>query len=105
MATPLRGRAHLRGAPISAGVHISGVCMSPWACELEAGGLLRRSPDPDARGTLLSLTEDGEEVVGLLRRRLAELLGRRLVGWSAPEAEAFVAGLERFVWELRDELG
>ncbi|WP_041939368.1 MULTISPECIES: MarR family winged helix-turn-helix transcriptional regulator [Frankia] len=78
---------------------------SRYASRLEAGGLLRRSPDPDARGTLLSLTEDGEEVVGLLRRRLAELLGRRLVGWSAPEAEAFVAGLERFVWELRDELG
>ncbi|MCM3922143.1 hypothetical protein ND748_10795 [Frankia sp. AiPs1] len=63
----------------------------------------RRQPDPAGRGTLLSLTEGGAKVVGLLRRRLADALGRRLVGWPAAEAEAFVTGLERFVWELREQ--
>jgi DNA-binding MarR family transcriptional regulator len=66
---------------------------------------VRRDPDPrDARGTLLSLTEDGEKVVGLLRQRLATLLGQRLAGWPPEQAGAFVAGLDRFVRELRDAL-
>ncbi len=76
---------------------------SRYASRLEAGGLLRREPDPqDARGVLLSLTAQGEKVVAVLRGRLADLLGARLGGWPLAEAADFVAGLERFVRELRD---
>ncbi|CAO5258892.1 putative MarR-family transcriptional regulator [Frankia sp. AgKG'84/4] len=77
---------------------------SRYASRLEAGGLLRRAPDPqDARGVLLSLTAEGEKVVAVLRGRLAELLAARLGGWPPAQAADFVAGLERFVRELRDE--
>ncbi|MCK9893972.1 MarR family transcriptional regulator [Frankia sp. AgB32] len=76
---------------------------SRYASRLEAGGLLRRAPDPDdARGVLLSLTAEGEKVVAVLRARLADLLGARLAGWPPAEATAFVGGLDRFVRELRD---
>ena len=70
---------------------------------LEALGLLRRSPDPgDARATLLTLTEEGESVVGELRERLAEIFQRRLDQWPPEQADAFVTGLERFVREYLD---
>ncbi|CAO5146400.1 Transcriptional regulator, MarR family [Frankia sp. AiPs1] len=75
---------------------------SRYASRLETGGLLRRVPDPaDVRGTLLCLTDDGEKIVALLRGRLADLLGLRLAGWPEDDARSFVAGLERFVTELR----
>ncbi|HEY4459009.1 MAG TPA: MarR family transcriptional regulator [Pseudonocardiaceae bacterium] len=67
---------------------------------LEALGLLSRSPDPDdARATLLTLTEEGERIVARLRERLAAIFQRRLDSWPAEQADAFVAGLERFVRE------
>lgn len=67
---------------------------------LEALGLLSRSPDPDdARATLLTLTEQGERIVARLRERLAAIFQRRLDSWPPEQADAFVAGLERFVRE------
>lgn len=71
---------------------------------LEALGLLRRSPDlDDARATLLTLTEQGERIVGRLRERLAAIFQRRLDSWPPEQADAFVAGLERFVRESLSE--
>ncbi|HEX3784840.1 MAG TPA: MarR family transcriptional regulator [Pseudonocardiaceae bacterium] len=70
---------------------------------LEALGLLRRSPDPaDARATLLTLTEDGTALVARLRDRLAGIFQQRLERWPADQADAFVAGMERFVAEYLD---
>lgn len=67
---------------------------------LESLGLLSRSPDPDdARATLLTLTGEGEAIVARLRERLATIFQRRLDRWTPEEADAFVAGLERFVHE------
>ncbi|WP_018680151.1 MarR family winged helix-turn-helix transcriptional regulator [Actinokineospora enzanensis] len=80
------------------GLDRSGV--SRHATRLEEGGLLARTPDPDdARGTLLTLTEEGERVVALLRTRLARLFDDWLADWPPDEAAAFVTGLERFVGE------
>ncbi|HEX4831566.1 MAG TPA: MarR family transcriptional regulator [Trebonia sp.] len=80
------------------GLDRSGV--SRHASRLEQGGLLARVPDPgDARGTLLTLTEDGEQVVAVLRERLAAIFARQLASWPPDEALGFVAGLERFVRE------
>lgn len=71
---------------------------------LEALGLLRRSPDlDDARATLLTLTEQGERIVARLRERLAAIFQRRLDSWPPEQADAFVAGLERFVRESLSE--
>lgn len=82
------------------GLDRSGI--SRHAARLAEGGLIDRRPDPDdARGTLLTLTEDGEKTVALLRQRLAVALDRRLEGWTADEARGFVTSLERFVREQR----
>jgi MarR family transcriptional regulator, lower aerobic nicotinate degradation pathway regulator len=71
---------------------------------LEALGLLRRSPAPaDARATLLALTDEGRALVADLRERLADIFQRRLDRWPAEQADAFVAGLERFVREYLDD--
>lgn len=85
------------------GLDRSGV--SRHATRLVDGGLLLRRPDPDdARGTLLALTPDGEQVVAELRRRLVADLDRRLADWPAGAAPAFVAGLERFVESCRADM-
>ncbi len=82
------------------GLDRSGV--SRHASRLVDGGLLSRHPDPDdARGTLLALTSDGEAVVAELRRRLIAEFERRLSTWPAAQARGFIAGLERFVRESR----
>jgi DNA-binding MarR family transcriptional regulator len=95
-----RGPATAGRLAFEIGMDRSGV--SRHATRLETGGLLFRRPDPDdARGTLLTLTDDGREVVALLRRRLRAILAGRLGSWPRSEAEVFVAGLERFVREQR----
>ncbi|PYC87426.1 MarR family transcriptional regulator [Streptomyces tateyamensis] len=68
------------------------------ATHLETAGLLRREPDPaDRRATLLLLTDEGTAVVAELRRRLATLIADSLHDWPPTEAQAFAAGLTRFV--------
>ena len=68
------------------------------ASRLEAAGLVRREPDPaDRRATLLTLTDEGEDTVETLRRRLADHITAGLAAWPAAEATAFAAHLCRFV--------
>ncbi|OKK17218.1 MarR family transcriptional regulator [Streptomyces sp. CB00455] len=68
------------------------------ASRLEAAGLVRREPDPsDKRATLLTLTDEGERTVEVLRRRLADHITAVLSSWPPAEAAAFAAHLRRFV--------
>jgi DNA-binding MarR family transcriptional regulator len=70
------------------------------ATQLETAGLLRREPDPaDRRATLLLLTAEGTAAVTELRRRLAALIEDSVRDWPPAQAQAFAAGLSRFVAE------
>jgi DNA-binding MarR family transcriptional regulator len=78
------------------GIDRSGVTRR--ASTLEAAGLVRREPDPaDRRATLLALTEEGERIVEVLRRRLSDRITDSLAAWPADEAAAFAGQLRRFV--------
>jgi len=71
---------------------------SRHADRLVKAGLLRREPDPsDGRGTLLVLTETGEETVAALRGALARHLDARTASWPPGLAEAVIDGLHRLV--------
>lgn len=75
---------------------------SRHASRLQELGLISREPDPaDARATLLVLTDRGTAAIARLRASLAAVLGRQLRDWPPGEAEAFVAGLERFIGETQ----
>jgi DNA-binding MarR family transcriptional regulator len=85
--------AELAGA---IGLDRSGV--SRRSSRLEEGGLLIRVSDPDdARATLLVLSENGKSAVSTMRRRLVDLIDASMEPWPEGQAEAFAAGLQRFV--------
>ncbi len=78
------------------GIDRSGVTRR--ATRLETAGLVRREPDPaDRRATLLTLTDEGERTVAILRRRLSDHITTSLASWPADEATAFARQLHRFV--------
>ncbi|WP_326847565.1 MarR family winged helix-turn-helix transcriptional regulator [Streptomyces kaniharaensis] len=78
------------------GLDRSGV--SRRATRLENAGLLRRESDPtDQRATLLTLSEDGEQAVAVMRRRLSDSIEQTLAGWPAEQARIFAHGLTRFI--------
>lgn len=63
---------------------------------LEAKGLVRRSPsEEDARVSLVSLTEDGEALVDVLKEAVAETIGEILAPLSVSEATALKTILAR----------
>ena len=65
----------------SLGVDISTV--SRRVRDLERAGLVRRSGDPaDQRAFRLSLTAEGEDILGRVRRTRQEAMRRLLAGWS-----------------------
>ncbi|MFI9269157.1 MarR family winged helix-turn-helix transcriptional regulator [Kitasatospora sp. NPDC052896] len=70
------------------------------ASRLEEAGLVRREPDPaDRRASLLILTDEGERVVDVTRRRLAAHIDASLSAWPPAEARSFARQLHRFVTE------
>ncbi|ASU85586.1 MarR family transcriptional regulator [Nocardiopsis gilva YIM 90087] len=88
----------ITAARLAAEVGIDRSVASRYASRLEEHGLIRRGRDKhDRRAVLLTLTPRGQEIVGLMRGRLVALLDERLAAWPPDQAEAFVAGLERFV--------
>ncbi len=86
---------------LAAAIGLDRTATTRYASRLEAAGLLRRVPDArDGRATTLELTARGEAAVAAARRALAALFEDVLADWGEPEAERFVAGLERFVTAL-----
>jgi len=68
------------------------------ASRLEAAGLVRRESDPsDGRATLLTLTDEGERTVEILRQRLADNISASLASWPDDEVAAFADHLRRFI--------
>ncbi|WP_405021200.1 MarR family transcriptional regulator [Kitasatospora sp. NBC_00070] len=68
------------------------------ADHLERAGLLKRQPDPnDGRATLLALSDDGQAVLAVTRRRLADAIEDSLATWPQADAQAFARLLRRFV--------
>ncbi|MFI9100957.1 MarR family winged helix-turn-helix transcriptional regulator [Streptomyces fildesensis] len=74
--------------------------VSRRADRLERSGLLERHPDPDdSRATLLTLTDDGDAIVAVTRRRLADAIEDSLASWPQADARTFARLLRRFVDE------
>jgi len=84
-------------AGLAAEIGVDRSVASRHATRLERAGLLRREPDPsDRRGTLLTLTPEGEKLIAAMRGRLAGAIDRYLATWPPGEAAAFAGALRRF---------
>jgi DNA-binding MarR family transcriptional regulator len=69
--------------------------------ELEALGLVERTPDPsDGRAQLVRLTDEGAKRMWRLLERRRDFFETRLDGWSAPDLEQLAAGLARYNAEI-----
>lgn len=75
--------------------------VSRQLAELEAGGLLRRVPDPHhSRRQRLELTDEGGSSLAMTRARQRERLKQQLSGWSQDDVSTFGELFWRFVSEL-----
>lgn len=71
---------------------------------LESSGWVERHPDPsDRRAALLSLSEEGSQVLHSTRERRREALRQALLDWPEGDQETFAVLLERFNLSI-DEL-
>jgi DNA-binding MarR family transcriptional regulator len=71
--------------------------------DLEAAGLVKRTPDPDdRRAHLLEVTRKGGRVVKRLRDARSTLVAEALEGWSTDEIRTLANALDRFTSALSD---
>jgi DNA-binding MarR family transcriptional regulator len=64
---------------------------------LEQSGWVERRPDPtDGRAAILSLTEEGQEVLQSTRERRRDALRQAIQEWPEDEQETFGVLLEKF---------
>lgn len=92
----------LRLSVLAAGLGIEKASVTPRVQQLEAAGLVQRSPDPtDGRASLLEISAEGSRVLGCLHDARRELLEDLLAGWPeqqyAEVASALTALAERLV--------
>ncbi|WP_424641056.1 MarR family winged helix-turn-helix transcriptional regulator [Embleya sp. AB8] len=67
-------------------------------------GLVERRPDPnDGRGTLLAVTDEGNQAFEIYRRRRQAELDRVTRDWSTDERETLITLLGRFNDDLERE--
>jgi DNA-binding MarR family transcriptional regulator len=70
----------------------------PILDRLEARGLLRRAPDPDdRRNRIVSLTDEGRELLAACRASIREMESELLADLEPAERTALLATLERLV--------
>jgi len=101
----LQRHQSVRAKDIADWLGIGAAPMSRQLADLEAQGLVVRTPDPeDARAALTSLTVAGLHAVRDLRDRRITVLQQALVGLDEAEARAFVTSMGRVLEEFRHGL-
>ncbi|HKE71132.1 MAG TPA: MarR family transcriptional regulator [Nocardioidaceae bacterium] len=79
----VRHRGSIRLADLAAACYIDASTASRQTAELVAQGLLRRESDPaDGRVSLLTLTDEGEQVVQELIEQRKAFFGSALADWD-----------------------
>ncbi|MDI3331342.1 MAG: MarR family winged helix-turn-helix transcriptional regulator [Micrococcus sp.] len=95
----------VRAKDIADWLGIGAAPMSRQLADLEAQGLVVRTPDPDdARAALTSLTAAGQDAVRDLRDRRVTVLQQALSGLDEAEARRFITTMGRVLEEFRHGL-
>ena len=97
----VRHRGSIRLADLAAACYIDASTASRQTAELVAQGLLRRESDPaDGRVSLLTLTDEGEQVVQELIEQRKAFFGSALADWDCDD----VRRLAELMGRLTDAL-
>jgi DNA-binding MarR family transcriptional regulator len=84
----------LRLGELAAYEQVAAPSLTRTVAPLSAAGLIAKQPDPsDGRSWLVSVTPEGGEVLGRIRRERSELLARRMARLDAGQLDALLAAL------------
>ena len=92
----VRHRGSIRLADLAAACYIDASTASRQTAELVAQGLLRRESDPaDGRVSLLTLTDEGEQVVQELIEQRKAFFGSALADWDCDDVRQLAELMSR----------
>ncbi|PXX70849.1 MarR family transcriptional regulator [Nocardia tenerifensis] len=95
----------LRVGEIATRMQVAGPHVTRQLNGLERRRLVRRVPDPDdQRARLITLTPNGEKLVGRYLQVIDDWFDRALSAWSEPEQRDLVRLLDRLVDDLSTHL-
>ncbi|NUS16540.1 MAG: MarR family transcriptional regulator [Streptomyces sp.] len=95
----------LRIGELAAHEQVAAPSLTRTVAPLVAAGLVAKQPDPsDGRSSLVSITPEGGEVLGRIRRKRSELLARRMARLDAGQLDALLAALPALEQLLTDPL-
>ena len=95
----------MRVGAIAARMHVEGPHVTRHVNSLEKRRLVSRVVDPaDARGRLIAITPEGQEVIDRYLGTVSGLFEDVLSDWTSRERNAFLDSLERLVVGLEDQL-
>jgi DNA-binding MarR family transcriptional regulator len=93
----------LRIGELAAHEQVAAPSLTRTVAPLVAAGLVTRQPDPsDGRSWLVSITPEGAQLLGRIRRTRSELLARRMAGLDAAQLDALLAALPALEQLLTD---
>ncbi|MFI0943572.1 MarR family winged helix-turn-helix transcriptional regulator [Streptomyces sp. NPDC021020] len=93
----------LRIGELAAHEQVAAPSLTRTVAPLVAAGLVTRQPDPsDGRSWLVSITPEGAQVLGRIRRTRSELLVRRMARLDDDQLDALLAALPALEQLLTD---
>jgi DNA-binding MarR family transcriptional regulator len=93
----------LRIGELAAHEQVAAPSLTRTVAPLLRAGLVAKQPDPsDGRSWLVSITPEGAEVLGRIRRTRSELLARRMARLDAGQLDALLAALPALEQLLTD---
>ena len=92
-----------RATDVAAELGVGPSVLSRQLADLDAQGLVGRSPDPqDGRATLLRVSDAGAAQLSAIMARRAARMRERLQGWSEEEAQQTLAAVAQLVKAFRE---
>ncbi|GEM_PF-176383 len=91
----------LRLSGLASALGVDKASMTPRVQQLEAAGLVERSPDPtDGRAVLLEISDEGRRVFARLHQARQDLLAELLAGWPEQHCAEVASALASLAGRL-----
>ena len=103
--SPLRQNKTMRPSEIAAQLALDNSTISRQLQKLEAQGLIERTIDPsDARAHLVTLTQDGAQILDIVSSARREMIATVISRWNENDISSLLFYLSKFTDELEAEL-
>ena len=95
----------MRPSEIAAQLALDNSTISRQLQKLEAQGLIQRTIDPsDARAHLITLTQDGAQILDIVSSGRREMIATVISRWNETDISSLLFYLSKFIDELEAEL-